>query len=344
MQTQWQKFLLEQNAKLDTNGQFFFTNDAKTEIETCSEQSQLATLDQLGVIHVGGEDASAFLQSQLSNDINLASRSKAQFSSYNNPKGRILAFFLIVPSNDGYYLVLPQSIIEKTIKRLQMFVMRSKVILKDASDEYVCLGLINPQTEPPVLELPATDYEIVETRSGFVCKLPSEPARYLLLLLNDQAKTIWPSLTENSKPCSHHVWNWLDIQAGLPNINDKTIEEFVPQMVNLDLIDAVNFKKGCYPGQEIVARMHYLGKPKRRMFKLHSSVPHATTAGTDLFLAGGDGQSAGKLVVSEPAKNEGIDMLAVIRLSHQGSDQLRLGSIDGPVVHFSELPYAVESD
>jgi hypothetical protein len=115
-------------------------------------------------------------------------------------------------------------------------------------------------------------------------------------------------------------------------------------MLNLELIGGVNFKKGCYPGQEIVARMHYLGKPKRRMFKLHTDTTAVPSSGDDLYLKGGDGQSAGKVVIAEPALNKGTDLLAVIRLNHAGSEALCLGSEDGPLLKFENLPYSLDAD
>jgi hypothetical protein len=151
-------------------------------------------------------------------------------------------------------------------------------------------------------------------------------------------------LASGCQGVSAHSWHWLDIQSGLPTVLKETVEEFVPQMLNLELIGGVNFKKGCYPGQEIVARMHYLGKPKRRMYKLHTNSEDLPVPGENLYLREGDGQSVGKVVLAEPSVDQGTDLLAVLRVNHAGSDALSLGSADGPLVEFKELPYNLESE
>lgn len=343
MQNEWQTFLSQNGASFDEQGQARFSSSAREEIQLTASNCLLMSLDFLGVIHVTGDDAQTFLQSQFSNDITLADTSKSQISAYCNPKGRILAQFLVIPTDIGYYLLCPKAIMEKTLARLRMFVLRSQVILADMTDSLVCLGLAGKQLSVPGLAVPERDYELNHTDQYFVTRLPSEPSRYLVVLDTASAKSLWQSSQDICQPVSENVWHWLDIQAGLPNITLETIEEFVPQMVNLELIGGVNFKKGCYPGQEIVARMHYLGKPKRRMFRLYSETEDLPMPGEDLYLHGGDGQSAGKVVMAQPATDKGTDLLAVIRLSHAGSNDLRLGGVDGPGLVFKELPYKLEN-
>ncbi len=344
MNTPWQEFQIQQGAKLDDSNQLSFGHDTRTEINSIQTGPVQVTLDHLGVIQVSGEDAQTFLQSQFSNDITLINKTTSQISAYCNPKGRILAQFLVMATNESYLLILPLDIIEKTLQRLRMFVMRSQVVLTDVSNELISFGLIGEQSNSQELDIPIENYQVTESGNTLTVKLPAPISRYLVISPIEQAKTQWESNKHTHTACSHHVWLWLDIQAGIPNIVKDTMEEFVPQMVNLELIEAVNFKKGCYPGQEIVARMHYLGKPKRRMFKLYSHDTNPPAPGTDLYLNGGDGQSAGKIVLAEPSKTDGIDMLAVIRLSHENSDQLRLGSAEGPVIEFTEQPYPLDPD
>jgi len=344
MKTPWQDYLTQHGASLDDSNQINFGIDARTEIKSIQDGQHLVSLDHLGIIKVSGDDAQTFLQSQFSNDITLLNSTTSQLSAYCNPKGRILAQFLVISTNEDYLLVLPREIIDKTLQRLRMFVMRSQVVLDDVSNELICLGVFGDLSACSEVDVPSDHYQLIQTETTISVKLPAPIDRYLLLTPIANAMTLWASLKESFSTCSHHVWQWLDIQAGLPSIVKETLEEFVPQMVNLELIEAVNFKKGCYPGQEIVARMHYLGKAKRRMFKLHSSDTNTPSPGADLFLHQGDGQSAGKIVQAEPAQKDGIDMLAVIRLNHQNSDQLRIGSGDGPRVEFTELPYALDTE
>ncbi|MGD8784300.1 MAG: folate-binding protein [Thioalkalispiraceae bacterium] len=344
MQNEWQTFLEQQGGKIDSQGVLHFANDTKQDIALVGKQCLMTALNHLGIIHVSGEDAQAFLQAQLSNDITLVTHDKSQISAYCNPKGRMLAQFLIIPATDSYFLVLPATILEKTLMRLRMFVLRSQVQLEDVSDRYVCLGLISDDIADLDIPLPENDYDLINNKDRYFTKIPASPSRYLVLASIAQAKTLWQMLASGCQGVSAHSWHWLDIQSGLPTVLKETVEEFVPQMLNLELIGGVNFKKGCYPGQEIVARMHYLGKPKRRMYKLHTNSEDLPVPGENLYLREGDGQSVGKVVLAEPSVDQGTDLLAVLRVNHAGSDALSLGSADGPLVEFKELPYNLESE
>lgn len=344
MKNEWQNFLSQQGGSIDEHGQIKFSNSPREEIAQLASNGQLATLDYLGVIHVAGDDAQSFLQAQFSNDISAIDSTSSQISAYCNPKGRMLAQFLIISTETEYYLLLPRAILEKTLMRLRMFVLRSQVTLTDLSNDTVCLGLIGDQIDDIGTPLPTVDYKTTHTGQMFITKIPSVPSRYLLLAPLNEARTFWQATAKSCQAVSAHSWHSLDIQAGLPNIQAETVEEFVPQMLNLELIGGVNFKKGCYPGQEIVARMHYLGKPKRRMFRLHTENEAVPQPGEDLYLHGGDDQSAGKVVMAQPASEKGTDLLAVIRLNHAGSNELRLGSANGAPLSFEQLPYPLDPD
>ena len=345
MQNEWQQFLSQHGASFDDKNCARFPFSTKEELNLLDKHCLISSLDHLGVLKVTGDDAQTFLQSQLSNDIKLLQDEQghplAQISAYCNPKGRILAQFTIIPSAEDYYLILSKDIIAKTIMRLRMFVLRSQVMIEDLSENIALLGVVG--NDLPGIELAENDYGVIQQNDIHAVKIPSASSvRYLLLAPLNDAKSVW----QNASDCtavSMDVWQWLDIQAGLPNVVSSTIEEFVPQMLNLELINGVNFKKGCYPGQEIVARMHYLGKPKRRMFKLHANADTLPEPGTNLYIHGGDGQSAGIVVNSQPGPDNGIDLLAVIRLNHAGNEQLRLENRDGPAVSFGELPYSLET-
>lgn len=343
MQTQWQQFLLAHGAQLDDRGQVLFQNlaEAQTRIST---SGVICALDHLGCIRASGADAQSFLQGQLSNDIALLGNEHVQLSAYCNPKGRMLAQFLIVPDHQDFLLLLPRAILESTLKRLRMFVMRSQVSLTDVSEEIVCLGLAGTSIAAQLqtqLNLPQSDYSLIQSDTVLACKLPAPQTRYLLVTDTNNASTLWQQWSTVLYPTDQQLWHWLDIQAGLPSIWPQTIEEFVPQMVNLELINGVNFKKGCYPGQEIVARMHYLGKPKRRMYHLTLSTDDCPAPGTDVYVAGGDGQSAGKIVLAAPGQ-QAVECLAVLQNDKTSAD-LRLGAVDGPKLTMAKLPYSLDS-
>ena len=343
MQTQWQQFLLAQGAQFNSHAQIEFSNSTEA-ISNIETTDVICSLDYFGCIRAEGEEAQVFLQGQFSNDITQLQNQHVQLSAYCNPKGRMLAQFLVIPDQNGFLLLLPRSILEPTLKRLRMFVLRSKVTLTDVSDETVCLGLAGNTIAANVqdrLNLPANEYELVRMDTTLVCKLPAPYPRYLLVTHHEQAIALWQHYSKQLSATDQRIWHWLDIQAGLPSIWPQTVEEFVPQMVNLELIDGVSFSKGCYPGQEIVARMHYLGKPKRRMYHLMLGQTAPPMPGTDLYVAGSDGQSAGKIVLAETSP-QGTECLAVIQNDKHDAD-LRLYTVDGPKLVVAKLPYPLES-
>lgn len=311
------------------------------------EQCILASLDHYGAIYVSGDDAKPFLQSQLSNDINLLDAHHVQISAYCNPKGRMFAQLLIVPYRDGYLLLLPHELVNKITTRLRMFVLRSAVTLEDVTEQTVCLGILGHDIQANLPSgwpsLPTDDYSSVHSELNLIIKIPGTIQRYLVIAPLASASAIWQELGSRFMHSGSGIWIWSDIQAGLPSVWLPTIEEFVPQMLNLDILDGVNFKKGCYPGQEIVARMHYLGKAKRRMFRLHGPMETLPKPGTDLYQADGDGQSAGQVVIAHPAKGDGVEMLAVLQLTQLKAD-LRLGEMSGPALTVLPLPYPVGED
>ena len=344
MQNNWIEFLSKQGATTDPAGNLVFGNTRK-EIVDLQTNPTIISLHHLGVARVQGEDAQTFLQGQLTNDISLLGEAKIQLSGYCNPKGRMLAQFIIIPETEGFILLTPRSIFAKTINRLKMFVLRSKVEITDIGDDYTCIGFAGNGVETVLSNmipgLPEQDFTLQAEPNHIIAKIPGTLPRYLVVTKITNAISLWESQADKFSKAGPSAWHWLDIHAGLPVILPETIEEFVPQMVNLELIGGVSFKKGCYTGQEIVARMHYLGKAKRRMFRLHQNEDTLPPPGADIFDAAGDTQSVGKVVIAEPAA-DGVDMLAVIQLSHVQSDALHQGSPSGPQLKVESLPYSID--
>ncbi len=343
MNIEWQDFLLNHGGQANGQRQVNFAAPQQ-EITAAQTQAVLANLDHLGVIQVSGADAQTFLQAQFSNDIAQLDSAHAQLNAYCNPKGRMFAQFIVVPHNDTYFLLLPHEILNKVLMRLRMFVLRSQVVLEDMSETYLCLGIINhhmTNTLSKLGDLPTTPYALTEQNEQLLVNIPSPFPRYLVITRIEQAKALWQ--IDDITKTGANIWQWCDIQAGIPTIWQETLEEFVPQMVNLELIGGVNFKKGCYPGQEIVARMHYLGKPKRRMFRLHTTDIEVPSPGTQLYLPDGNGQSIGKVVSAQQNPEQGVDLLAVIQLSHIDAPQIHLNEATGPQLDMQELPYSLDS-
>lgn len=346
IQQEWRTFLAGRGA--------IFENDQVTHFGQPGEERRLAgihdiltDLSHLALLQAHDVDAQSFLQGQLSNDIQLVGATQTQLSAYCNPKGRMFAIFRIFQRHDNYYLQLPASLADATLRRLRMFVLRAKVTLQHAPDELLRIGFSGPNASRLIADavgfVPSATNEASTRDDVTVLRLAGPLPRFELLAPRSRMETIWTALAHHATPVGAGPWAWLDIRAGIPTVLPGTVEEFVPQMMNLELLDGVNFKKGCYPGQEIVARMHYLGRLKQRMFLAHVEDTHQPAPGTPVFAPDFPGQSAGAVVNAEPAPTGGYDLLAVIQLSCVRSGTVRLGTEDGTMLHFSELPYATLS-
>lgn len=219
-------------------------------------------LPQLALIRVAGSDAETFLQGQLSNDVRKITPERAQLTSLSSAKGRLLAVFHAYREGGGYLLELDRSLLDTTIKRLRMFVLRSKVTLAEATDLAI-YGLAGPGAAATLaaaqLPSPAGPLECASAGSITVTRRLNTPERYTIIVPTAQS----PSLS--SGPATLTDWKRVELAAGIPTIYPATQDRFVAQMVNLDALGGISFDKGCYTGQEVIARVHYRGAVKRHM-------------------------------------------------------------------------------
>ena len=324
MQADWQLFLTEQGALIAEGVVQHFGNP-----DIRPTGSALCALGQFSILRVAGPDAESFLQNLLSNDIREVTASRAQYSSFNSAKGRMLASFLIWRDADDYLLQLPATLAVAMCKKLSMYVLRAKVKITNASNELIALGFSGSQKDFPALEVLGTGQFLNAT----IIKLAD--ARYQFITPIEQASALWQQLAVLAEPVGSRYWDWLNVRAGIPVIEPETQEQFVPQMANFDLIGGINFKKGCYPGQEIVARMHYLGKLKRRMYLAH--VDTDARAGEEVYNP--DGQASGMIANAALSPAGGFDVLVVMQIESHDTQDTRLGSAVGAVLHFEALPY-----
>ena len=294
-----------------------------------------------GLIAVTGDDVDVFLQGQLTNDIRKATPHLAQYSGMCSPKGRLMANFLIWRRDAAVLMQLPESMQASIQKRLSMYVLRSKATLSDARMLWRRVGVAGPSAAALIADLcggaPDQPMSVVHTKSTTVIALDAQ--RFILMLPLDGTETCMASLSQRASAMSVAQWQWLMIQAGLPVIEKVTQEQFVPQMVNFDLTGSVDFKKGCYTGQEIVARMQYLGRLKRRMYRVHADT--ALAAGDEIFSADMEGQATGMVVNAQSSPQGGWDALAVVQISSVATQTLHVGASDGVLLTVLDLPYAV---
>jgi hypothetical protein len=302
----------------------------------------LHKLDQSGLIAFSGEDAQSFLQGQLSCDVGALAPDNSTYGSYCTPKGRILATFLLWRAGQIFFMQLPASLRESIQKRISMFILRAKVKSTDASDALARLGIAGHEAAETIKnvfgDVPAAPHDVTLQEATLI-RLSAD--RFEIVVPAEKAPPIRDALKQRAEEAEPGSWEWLDIRAGIPWITPATQEAFVPQMVNLDLIGGVSFAKGCYPGQEIVARMHYRGQVKQRTHLVHIATQAAPEAGDKLYGADMGGQSSGTIVNAAPAPDGGYDALAAIQTSSVEAGEVRWKAPDGPALEFLPLPYDV---
>ena len=287
-------------------------------------------IDNLDVIVVKGKDAENFLQGQITNDIEIIKdEDKAIYAGYCSPKGRLIAFFLIIKVRDNYYLFCPSSISEEISKKLSMYVMRSEVSLVKSPENTSYFSFYGGGEEERNFKntwdaLPNNLMETIQhpneqNTTGLlsITKLPGENNRYFVLGEKESIGMLYKEVYPNLGGLDSESWHASDIEAKIPNIFKESQDKFIPQSLNLDLIDAINFKKGCYTGQEIVARTHYLGKPKRRMFLGGISINEPPKVGDEIYV---ENEIIGQIVNFYEKDKEFYRILFEIRIEKANLD------------------------
>ncbi len=338
---QWQTELTAQGAHITNQTVENFSNAAQ-ELEATKQSNIVCDLSHLGLISLHGEDAITFLQGQVTNDVKQLDSNQAHLSGYCTAKGRLLALFLAFSYQSQIYLQLPRSLLTPITKRLKMYVLRSKVNIDDMTDFKIQLGVSGADAETILSKLfssiPVNNFQHISTEQTTILKLPSvnNLARYQLITSIKNASTLWHSLKSSCQPVGKSCWDWLEINAGIPEVVPETQEQFVPQMLNLDLLNGINFKKGCYTGQDIVARTHYLGSVKRRTFLAELTTSDLPKAGEKLLDQ--NKNEVGQIVRLVPNNNAGVDMLVELRIDAQ-----QTGTIywQDKLLSFKELPYSL---
>jgi folate-binding protein YgfZ len=304
-----------------------------------------AQLDDLSVIAVDGADATAFLHAQTTADIAALQADTIALAGYCTPKGRLQAIFQVWRTRSGLRMLLPRAIAEATRRRLSMFVLRSKVQLVDVSPSWSAIGICGPGSMAALVDagLLGAPIDVGQARStegeGLIARLPAgaSSVERLMLVVATPALADWRRRLATLSAVDAGVWWWSQIDAAVPAVFESTRELFVPQAVNLELLGAVSFRKGCYPGQEIVARSQYLGKLRRRMALAHA--PHIGGDG-DVYHADESGP-VGRIVIAAAAPGGGWDMLIECPSELAGRGSLHAGAPNAPALALRELPYPI---
>jgi folate-binding protein YgfZ len=340
----WREVLEASGARFDEMGLPRFPAVAADTNPDC----QLFDLSHLGLIAIAGDDASGFLQGQLTNDVRELSDTHAQWSSHCSQKGRMLANFLIFRITGTHYLQLPGERISDLLKRLRMFVLRSRVSITDVSDDWARIAVAGDGAAAAIsdlgLPIPTHENGLAHAAGLTLVRVPGPTARIEIIGSPDDMSEHWLALARRATLMDREGWTLLDIRAGIPQILDRTADSFVPQMVNLHLIDGVSFNKGCYTGQEVVARMQYLGKLKRRMYLAEVETDTPPQPGDPLDSPDSRSQQgSGSVVMASPSGPGRYELLAVAEIQAAESGEMRLGA-GGPRLRLQPPPYGFPID
>ena len=335
MNRNWQAFLMTRDLN-PTPG-----SGPNEKMNAITRPPSVMQTNDYALLAVTGEDAGTFLQGQTTCDVLALKHGEATPGAICNHKGRVLASFFLIGQDQGYWLLLPKDLAAAIEKKLRMYILRSRVVIENISDVSAIFGLCC-ETLPDTLEqsgLAPDDirYPIISVKGGQIIK--TGPAQWLAIGLAQYSESLWLQLvSEGFSERSNADWTLLCIANGIPILETKTSEVFVPQMINLDLLGGISFKKGCYTGQEIVARMHYLGKLKRRMYLAATQADRLPEPGEPVYVSGSD-QSIGQIVNAAYFRKPEIRLLAVLQIEQVESEPIHLSGPIATPLKILDLPY-----
>lgn len=345
MTDRWQEFLQDQGLQTGSDG-YSHTDGEHVDAFQKLSGDTLCDLGHTALVRATGADAESFLQNQLTNDLDALSPERALAAGYCNAKGRLICLLQLQRDHHGILMQLPAATLEASVERLRKYVLRARVEL--ATDHGLAAFGVNGKTaakglEKAVSSLPRRERAVTHAGAVAITRLPGNGRpRFQVTGPADDCIKLWEQLGRHAHIVGSWTWSRLDILAGLPNIHAPTSELFIPQMVNLDLVGGVNFQKGCYPGQEIVARMHHLGKLKQRMARFRVDAEQRPEPGHRVCTQGRT-QPTGTVVDAQPGAGSGWELLAVVRIEDLDRGVLRLRDEQGPQLFQQDLPYRLDT-
>ena len=337
----WQDFLAQQGATL-TEG--LISSFGETPANYPGLSATLTDLSDLGVLALEGADSKRFLQGQSTSDTEQLNADTALPGAICNAKGRMLTtYHAVEPETDTVLLVMQRPLVDTTINNLGKYAAFFKTTLSDASENYRLLGISGSDCESVLKD----HFDTIPTASNQLCitegylLLRTSPQQFLVIVKAASVEQLWQKLARSFTPTGLAYWQLQSIRAGQARVQAETVEQFVPQMLNLQATGAVNFKKGCYTGQEIVARMQYLGKLKRRTYRVIIEASMPPQVATEIYDSANN-KLVGSVVMSAPANEKSVEMLAVL---HEEQADASSFVIDGETVKvcIADLPYSLTS-
>jgi folate-binding protein YgfZ len=308
--------------------------------EDSTQALRVVLLPGLGVLRIAGNDAVSFLQGQLTNDVRLLADGRTQLSACCTNQGRVIAVLRLRQTEEAIYALLPSELLGRLATQLRKFVLRAKVEILQATDLHVGAILTGPPAgvamQQAIEETAMTMSPVPLAGATEVVTFQYAEGREVLAASPYAWRSIGGLSLTRANPRNEAAWLAADVEAGLPQVSAATSEHFIPQMLNLDLLDGVSFAKGCYTGQEIVTRTQHLGRVKRRTLRFVLP-PGSPPAPMSMLLL--DGAKAADVLLCAEAADGHVEMLAVTNLDAQGKV---LRTEDGRIVEPKALPYEVK--
>ena len=352
MNNDWKNHLLQNGATQDDRGLFRF-DEGFADAQLAEDSNVICDLSHFSTLVIAGADAAEFMQGQFTNDVNKVDDQHSQISAFCNNKGRMIANFRLFPYQQNYFISVRQDLVDRSIQHLQNYILRAQVAIQDVSEQLVHLGISGKDAESILsgfIDNPGTETDCLSQNEDYIAIRAAGPIpRYEIFCSADKAIALWQAVTADNSSVSTSIvnsdyWDLLNIRNGIPFIDSITSEEFVPQMANMELINGVSFEKGCYTGQEIVARTHYLGKQKRRTYHIGIRSETAPKTGDQLATeTSTENQYTGTLVTVYQTATDTYEALAVIQIKSVEEGKLKLKESDAEI-SVLDIPYTLDAD
>ncbi len=344
MNNDWKNFLQNNGAKQGDNGLFAF-NPPYSDYQNAKDNDCICDLSYFSTVVIAGADANEFLQGQFTNDVNKVDENNSQLSGFCNNKGRMIANYRLFQHQSNYFISLRNDLVERSINHLQNYVLRAEVGIQDISEQLIHIGISGKNAETLLTSyidnLNSTVDSVSSNDNYIAIRIAGSTPRYEIFCSFEHAVKLWEDIAAKTKIVNSDYWNYLNIKNGLPLIDSVTSEAFVPQMANMELINGISFEKGCYTGQEIVARTHFLGKQKRRTYRINITSESEPKVGEQLATeTSTENQYTGTLVTLYTIAKNKYEALAVIQIKSAEEAKLKLKESDAEI-NLLDLPYSL---